>query len=380
MIDLARITEALRTDLSGPLRVRLSQALRVQIIDGTLKPGDPLPPARILESKLGLSRTVIRQAMCILVDEGLMNAIVGVGNFVQGAPAALPTKGVVAILIPVWFSTLYMRLVSSFTQRMRPAGYSVELNIYDDTLPSFQETFESAVSHSPQGVAFVGPHASEILRIVSWERLAGVPAIMIARDLKLDLDYVGVDNFSTGYAATRTLIELGHRGIVHVHYPIMAYAGRERAAGYARAMREAGLPPCFKARPIEGIEEFVPDEFSAYSLADLAEFRGRLAGPALTAAFCSSDENAIWLQKELRRCSRVVPHDFSLIGVDNQPYAEFFDAPLSTFQLPGSEIGICAAELMQRRLAGEYFARQFIQLPAAYLPRLSVAAPPQAVS
>ncbi len=375
MINLERIAVDVRNELGGPLHLRLRNSIRAQILDGTLRPGDPLPPERILESRLGISRYTIHMAIRALVDEGLMNTILGSGNFVRGGRSPVELKGVVGVIIPAWFSTLYMHLVTSFTQRLRPAGYPVELNIYEDSPESFLDVFENTVNHALSGLAIVAPYYGKISQIFETAQIASIPKLMIARDFKLDLDYVGVDNFSMGYQATKNLIQLGHQGILHVHYPAVNFAGHERAGGYVKAMLEVGLTPQFFPRPLDVLEPFLPAEFAAYGLSDLAELRNQICGAKITAAFCASDENAIWLQKELRRCNRVVPHNFSLIGVDNQPYAEFFDAPLSTYQLPGSEMGVCAADIMLRRLAGEKFDRQFIQLPATFIARASVAPP-----
>jgi DNA-binding LacI/PurR family transcriptional regulator len=70
-----------------------------------------------------------------------------------------------------------------------------------------------------------------------------------------------------------------------------------------------------------------------------------------------------------------VPRDVSLVGVDDLPFAEYFDAPLTTFALPGEEIGRRAADLVVRRLAGERFPPQRVLVPARFLPRLSAAPP-----
>jgi DNA-binding LacI/PurR family transcriptional regulator len=83
----------------------------------------------------------------------------------------------------------------------------------------------------------------------------------------------------------------------------------------------------------------------------------------VTAAFTFNDATASWVQKEIRNLNLSVPRDLSLISVDNMPYADFFDAPLTTFALPGEQIGEEAARLILRRLAGEAFPPQRVLLP-----------------
>jgi DNA-binding LacI/PurR family transcriptional regulator len=96
----------------------------------------------------------------------------------------------------------------------------------------------------------------------------------------------------------------------------------------------------------------------------------------LTGAFCFNDALASWVQREIRMLNLSIPRDLSVIGVDNMPYADFFDAPLTTFALPGEDLAREAANVLLRRLNGESFPRQRILLPAQFMLRRSTAPPP----
>lgn len=56
---------------SEPLRLRIAAVLRNAILDGDLRPGEPLIETALSE-KLGVSRAPIREAMRILANEGLI--------------------------------------------------------------------------------------------------------------------------------------------------------------------------------------------------------------------------------------------------------------------------------------------------------------------
>ncbi len=56
--------------------------LRFQIFNGTLQDGDQLPNERRLAEEFGVSRTVIREAMKTLVNDGLVEVRTGQGTFV----------------------------------------------------------------------------------------------------------------------------------------------------------------------------------------------------------------------------------------------------------------------------------------------------------
>ena len=69
--------------VSPPRKRRLSDTITEQIerliVDGELRPGDPLPPERDLATKLGVSRPSLREALLVLEGRGLVQAKRGGG-------------------------------------------------------------------------------------------------------------------------------------------------------------------------------------------------------------------------------------------------------------------------------------------------------------
>ena len=53
-----------------------------RLVSGDLKPGDKLPSERTLAENLGVSRTVVREAIKILCERGLVNVQVGKGAYI----------------------------------------------------------------------------------------------------------------------------------------------------------------------------------------------------------------------------------------------------------------------------------------------------------
>lgn len=66
-----------------PLYYTLVEFLKKQIEDEDLKPGETIPSERELIEKFNLSRTTVRKAIDILVNEGLLAKVQGKGTFVQ---------------------------------------------------------------------------------------------------------------------------------------------------------------------------------------------------------------------------------------------------------------------------------------------------------
>ena len=62
------------------------QELRQAITRGTYRPGSQLPTEAELCEMLGVSRTVVREALRVLEDDGLVARRHGVGTFVRDHP------------------------------------------------------------------------------------------------------------------------------------------------------------------------------------------------------------------------------------------------------------------------------------------------------
>ncbi|MBP7693691.1 MAG: GntR family transcriptional regulator, partial [Anaerolineales bacterium] len=68
---------------SSTLTEAAQNELRLAITQGTYHPGSQLPTEAELGALLGVSRTVVREALRVLQDEGLIARRHGVGTFVR---------------------------------------------------------------------------------------------------------------------------------------------------------------------------------------------------------------------------------------------------------------------------------------------------------
>ncbi|MDQ3943392.1 MAG: GntR family transcriptional regulator, partial [Actinomycetota bacterium] len=68
----------------GRLRDRAADQLLEMVVSGGLEPGERLPPERELCARLGVSRTVVREALNLLEARGLISIEHGRGAVVSG--------------------------------------------------------------------------------------------------------------------------------------------------------------------------------------------------------------------------------------------------------------------------------------------------------
>lgn len=379
MLDTERIQKELRSPSAGVLHRRLRAAIQDQILDGTIQPGEALPAERAMQEALGISRTTVRQAIQGLIESGLVRSTVGAGTFVLSPNSSPVERNLVGVLLPdANFHVYYTELASTLSFHLRAAGYGVDLTIHNVHTESMGAAIDRLIDQRVAAVIITAPSQSgEFAANIRRLRENGIYVMLLTRfvESEFNLDYVGADNERIGYQATQHLLQLGHTRIVHIAAKGTSTA-LDRARGYLRAMDEHNLSPQIYSPPNEpGV---LSTEMAALSMGeDVEVLLNRIQRHDVTAIFSFNDYLAIWLQGELRGRGMQAPRDISIVSVDNLPISTFFETPLSSFALPGAEIGSTAASIVLRRLRGEQFPPQKVLLPGKLVARQSAAALPE---
>lgn len=383
-MDIERIKAAVKSSVPAPLHQKLREAIQDQIMDGTLQTGEALPSERLMKEHFGVSRATIRQAINTLIQDGFLQSVAGTGTFVLEQATRQMATGLVGLITSSPnFNFFYPQLTATFNQRIREAGHGLVMSLHSEQAENLDRMVTELVEQNVVAMAITPPRYGDMSETLARLRRLNMPLVLIGRNAGFKgVDIVATDNEAIGYVATRHLIELGHKHIVHLG--LLEYStGDERAAGYRRAMDEAGLPPHIYQLTEEATaptQEMTgaprdhmaaPANVAAHQIWGTRETRGRLPQP--TAAFCFNDIVAMGAYKGLRELGRVIPGEVSLVSVDNLVTIRHFEVPLSTFTLPGEAIGTHAADILLRRLAGNLSPAEVTLLPATFVSRSSTA-------
>ncbi|HET7623953.1 MAG TPA: substrate-binding domain-containing protein, partial [Verrucomicrobiae bacterium] len=166
------------------------------------------------------------------------------------------------------------------------------------------------------------------------------------------------------YAATRYLLELGHRRIAFLSGPPAAPWARERFEGYRRALRESNIEVddrlVFKAG-------CAMEDGAKAALQMLEESCDATAVQAVNdpvALGCATT----FLEKGLR-----IPENISIVGFGNTHVGEFFRVPITTVREPKFRIGLAAMEILAQLQRGERVEPK--RIPCELIVRASAAPP-----
>jgi LacI family transcriptional regulator len=156
-------------------------------------------------------------------------------------------------------------------------------------------------------------------------------------------DMIEADEVGAAAAATRHLLDRGHRRVAHIAGTPGMHVAADRQRGYRRALEEAGVAhdPAL----------VVPADFTRAGGA--VAMRALLAQPAPpTAVFAANDLLAIGGLDVIREHGLAVPGDVAVVGFDDIDATALMSPPLTTVVNPAYEWGQTAGRMLLDRMRG----------------------------
>ncbi|MFN3517207.1 MAG: LacI family DNA-binding transcriptional regulator [Novosphingobium sp.] len=247
-------------------------------------------------------------------------------------------------------------------------GYRLILELVDTHSDHVERELLAAIAAlQPDGIILTPPHSdnSQIVDLLAAQRIPFVRIGSVQNGAGIP---VSMDDEGSARAATRYLIERGHRRIGFIagsaEYNLSAW----RVDGWRAAMAEAGF-----------------DTAGLLALGDFSYASGEAAATALlgadippSAIIASNDQMALATLEVARRRGLRVPEDLSIISFDNTPLVHFTQPPLTAVDQPIAATASKAVELIIAAQKGEERPTGPTVISAAIVERGSVAPPADA--
>lgn len=283
----------------------------------------------------------------------------------KNAPQA-PTLKMIDLIIYGWLdSEFYLEIVRGIEEILVPAGARLILSTMHRNNQFVQNWHDQLAQRTPQGVIFLT--VDDRLALDKLRKLH-IPCMVIDDNLQLELNIpsIGANNWRSGLLATEHLLSLGHRQIAMITGWSSHRDTKGRIAGYRTALETAGLlvDPAYVLDSDYSMEQ---GYIQAHALLDLPN--------PPTALIAACDAQAIGVYRALYERRLRIPEDFSVIGFDDIPTAQWMAPPLTTIRQPLRDIGRVAAERLLQLMAGEPLETLRVELESPLLVRSSCAPP-----
>jgi LacI family transcriptional regulator len=246
----------------------------------------------------------------------------------------------IGLLIPNLLNAYYTTLADAISHLLTEQGYQLLLSSTRDDPLIEHETLRTLVGHGVDGLIWV-PTASGA-GLLDYLKNQQIPVVSIVRGFKnSSLDTIIFEDFEGSYAATKHLLQLGHRQIGYIGGDINFSSNHDRWKGFLTALKDAGIQ-------INNVLIKVGSVNSTWGSLAANELLA-LPNPP-TAFFVASNAFMPGIMKTLRQLDRSVPDQISLICFDDLDWFSYSSPPISAVSTSHDRMAEAAVSLLVRRI------------------------------
>ena len=270
--------------------------------------------------------------------EKVLQAAAELGYVKNAAASSLKGKrrGILAVLVAQFANTFFTRMCVDIESIAREQGYVVTLCNSDEDPAQERLILERLIAQRIDGCILCPALARE--ENAALLRQYQIPYVILERAFPASFsehNFVGHDNFQSGYLATRHLLEAGHRKIAFSGWDSPIPNVRERVNGYRAAMREYGLTAENDMVLLGALTEAAGRDMGA-----------RLLAEGVSAAVLGQQDTAKGTLLHFQDHNVRWPQDISVVMIGTPEWADFLRPRVTCIQRPEKQMGREAASLL----------------------------------
>ena len=268
----------------------------------------------------------------------VLQAAADIGYVKNAAASSMKGKprGILAVVVAQFGNTFFTRMCVEIVSIARQAGYVVTLCNSDEDPDQERIILERLVAQRIDGcILCPAMSREENTRLLKQHQ---IPYVILERtfpDSNTSHNFVGHDNYQSGYLATRHLLEAGHRRIAFSGWDSPIPNVRERVNGYQAALREFSVPA--------EQELVLMDEMSEAAGRRMA---AKLLDSRMTAAVLGHHETAKGVLLHFQDRGIRWPDDLSLVMIGTPEWAGVLLPRITCIQRPEHPMAVASAELL----------------------------------
>ena len=172
---------------------------------------------------------------------------------------------------------------------------------------------------------------------------------------------VVVDNTTGGYQAAEHLYGCGMRHPAMICGPEDRLSVQDRLKGFSQRSKELNLQ-----MPSDSYYVNYDFDHSSEAVKHLMKDH-----PETDGIFCANDYIAAGAISALQSMNIHIPNQVRVVGFDNRDFSEFWNTPITTFELPLQEMGMLGVSLLKQVIHTGYYSKSQHVLRSKLIPRKS---------
>ena len=320
---------------STPKYVQLVQWIRQKIQQDGLEKGDRFYTEHALAQLFSVSRQTVRQAINVLINEGVLESRQGSGTYIA-APMTVKRSSsqTIGIIVTYFDEYIFPSIINGIESVVSEKGYTLQVACTRNDNEKEAAALRMMINNNVDGL-IVEPTKSALpngnLDIYKDIAEKEIPLIFLNSSYpEIKFPYVSLDDVKAGSIAAECLIEYGHKKIA------MALKSDD-IQGH---LRYRGAMETAAQRGVQISKEntfwFTTEDIKY--LEDEAERFMRYMGDC-TAVICYNDQTAASVLKILKAQGKNVPEEVSVIGIDDASQATSCTPQLTTVAHPKKLMG-----------------------------------------
>ena len=276
----------------------------------------------------------------------------------------------IAVLVPEIGDEFSAMLISGIETRLAEAKFNYFVESHRFAPERIENSPETLIDRQVEGMIFLNtPLAREMpVPVVAISDITNAPGVT----------RIVIDNRQAVFLGLQHLTSLGHRRIAFFKGP----EGNGDTQARWKAIMQVGGELGIEVRPeltattgtyFDAVETSMAQRGYEAALKLLSKSRD------FTALLAFNDGSAIGAMRAMQDAGLSVPHDVSVVGIDDIQIAGFISPRLTTVRQPLQLMGEMAARTLLQRIEGEQVARETVVKPELVV-RESAARVPSGIS
>lgn len=285
-------------------------------------------------------------------------------------------SGIIGVVVGDIENAFFSLAVRGISDMARLAGFTVIIANSGEQLDAEISAVDLLIGKRVDGL-IVTPARCDRIDHLRQVRRAGVPLVLFDRNIpELEVDAVTGDDREAAIAATRCMVEQGHRRLAYVSAMeaeggkladigrISNSAVRERVEGFVQVLTEAGLPNPVHYVRLGATDQPQTDDVVKRLLSDSAPPTALLASDSLV---------GLRVFKSLQSLGLSIPKDISMISFLDADWTSVTVPPITIVDQRVYEMGKLAGERLIARIEQIPLTAERLQINTTLVMRGSVA-------